>query len=141
MTTSDNVLISQLSDINTYRLATNYPRSNIKRQVVNTIIRFKPQIHQYDRKLYNSFLSEPDHSRVPQFYGIPKIHKKFTKVPPVRPVVSQCNSILTPTAKFIDHVLQPLAQSYPDHLHNSSLVIAFAKLLGTRCHSRHNGRR
>ena len=37
--------ISQLSDINTYRLATNYPRSDIKKQVMNTIIRFKPQIH------------------------------------------------------------------------------------------------
>ena len=68
--------ISQLSDTNTYRIATNYPRSDIKRQVVNTIIRFKPQIHQYDWKLYNFLLSEPDHSRIPQFYGIPKIYKK-----------------------------------------------------------------
>ena len=114
--------ISQLSDTNTYRLATNYPRSDIKKQVVNTIIRFKPQIHRYDWKLYNFLLSEPKHSRVPQFYGIPKIHKKFAKVPPVRPIVSQCNSILTPTAKFIDHVLQPLAQSYPDYLHNSTVL-------------------
>ena len=65
-------------------------------------------------------LSEPDHSRIPQFYGIPKIHKKFTRVPPVRPIVSQCNSPLYPTARFIDHVLQPIAQSYPDYLHNST---------------------
>ena len=53
-------------------------------------------------------------------YGIPKIHKKFTRVPPVRPIVSQCSSVLCPTAQFIDHVLQPLAQSYSDYLHNST---------------------
>ena len=40
---------------------------------------------------------------------------------------SQANSIpvqlsITPTAKFIDHVLQPLAQSYPDYLHNSIVL-------------------
>ena len=121
--------ISHLSDTNTYRLATNYPRSDIKKQVMNTVIRFKPQIHQYNWKLYNFLLSEPDHSRIPQFYGIPKIHKKFTRIPPVRPIVSQCNSVLTPTAKFIDHVLQPLAQSYPDYLHNSSLISTTANPL------------
>ena len=114
--------VSHLSDINTYRLATNYPRNDIKKQIMNTVIRFKPQIHQYDWKLYNFLLSEPDHSRIPQFYGIPKIHKKFIRIPPVRPIVSQCNSVLTPTAKFIDHVLQPLAQSYPDYLHNSTAL-------------------
>jgi hypothetical protein len=31
-------------------------------------------------------------------------------------------SILSPTARFIDHVLQPLAQSYPDYLHNSTTL-------------------
>ena len=96
--------ISHLSDTSTYRL------QPITQGVTSmyTVVRFKPQIHEYDWKLYKFLLSEPDHSRIPQFCGIPKIHKKFTRVAPVRPIVSQCNSVLTPTAKFIDHILQPL---------------------------------
>ena len=69
------------------------------------------------------------HTHIPQFYGIPKIHKKFTRVPPVRPIVSQCNSTLYPTDRFIDHILQPIAQSYPDYLHNyTSLSILLQNL-------------
>lgn len=120
---------SHLGDTTTYRLANQYPRGDIKKHVMNTVIRFKPQISRYNKKLLDFLLSEPDHARIPQFYGIPKIHKKFTRLPPVRPIVSQCSSPLSPTAKFIDHVLQPIAQSYPDYLHNStSLLLLLQKL-------------
>ena len=40
----------------------------------------------------------------------------------MRPIISQTMSILSPTARFIDHVLQPLAQSSPDYLHNSTTL-------------------
>ena len=89
---------------------------------MNTLINFKAQVHGYDYKLYDFLTTEPNNSQVPQFYGIPKIHKKFVNVPPVRPIVTQCNSILKPIAQFIDHILQPLAQSYPDYLHNSTVL-------------------
>ena len=36
----------------------------------------------------------------------------------MRPIVAQSCSLLKPTAQFIDHLLQPLAQSYPDYLQN-----------------------
>ena len=103
---------SHLADITTYRLAEHYPRETIRRHLMNTVTSFKPQLSGYNKRLYEFLLSEPDHSRIPQFYGIPKIHKKFSDLPPVRPIVSQCNSPLTRTAKFVDHSLQPLAQSY-----------------------------
>ena len=41
----------------------------------------------------------------------------------MRPIVSQTMSVLTPSAKLIDHVLQPIAQSYPDYLHNSTSLV------------------
>lgn len=120
---------NHLRDVTTYRLANHHPRQDIKKQLMNTAISFKPQLSKYNKKLFEFLLSEPDHSRIPQFYGIPKLHKKFTKLPPVQPIVSQCNSLLTPTTKFIDHVLQPIAQSYQDYLHNStSLVILLQNL-------------
>ena len=62
-------------------------------------------------------------TNTPKFYGIPKVHKKFTNIPPVRPIIAQTTSPLTPSARLIDHVLQPLAQSYSDYLHNSTVLI------------------
>ena len=112
--------VNLLSDSNTYKPASNYPKKEIKKLINNTVISFKSQLSQFSKRLYQFLLSEPDHCRIPQFYGIPKIHKEFSNIPPVRPIISQCSSLLNPTARFIDHVLQPLAQSYPDYLHNST---------------------
>ena len=112
--------VNLLSDSNTYRPASSYPKNEIKRLINNTIISFKPQLFQFSKRLYQFLTSEPDHCRTPQFYGIPKVHKEFTTIPPVRPIISQCSSILNPTARFIDHVLQPLAQAYPDYIQNST---------------------
>ena len=78
------------------------------------------QLESYNKQLYTLLREGPRHPRIPQFYGIPKIHKKFTKLSPMRPIVSQSSSILSPTAQFIDHVLQPLAHSYPDYVDNST---------------------
>lgn len=113
---------AHLSDTNTYKLTDYYPKDEITRQLTNIAANFKSQLHGYNKNLYTFLASAPDHSQIPQFYGIPKIHKKFVKVPPIRPIVSQCNSPLLPTAKFIDHVLQPLAQSYSDYLHNTTAL-------------------
>ena len=62
-------------------------------------------------------------SQTPKLYVLPKIHKNFTRLPLLRPIVTQSGAVLTPTAKFIDHVLQPLAQSYNNCLQNSTSLI------------------
>ena len=51
------------------------------------------------------------------------MHKDFERIPPLRPIVAQSSSMLNATAKFIDHALQPLAQSYEDHIQNSTCLI------------------
>ena len=109
-----------LTDTNTYRLATHYPTDQIRTTLMNTLITFKTQIESYNKALYK-YLSDYSHKfRIPCFYGLPKIHKRYTHLPPLHPIVSQTASILSPTAAFIDHVLQLLARSYPDYLHNST---------------------
>ena len=67
--------MSHLADTTTYRPAEHHPREDIRRHLVNTIVSFKAQLSGYDRRLYEFLVSEPDHPRIPQFYGIPKIHK------------------------------------------------------------------
>ena len=58
-------------------------------------------------------------------YGLPKIHKPLNSegIPPIRPIVSHSNSLLSYTAHLIDHALQPLAQSYEDFLNNSTQLV------------------
>ena len=107
-----------LTDSTTYRLATHYPAEQIRTQLqlLNCLIDYKAQLESYNKTKHNL----PSDYRVPRFYGILKIHKKYTGLPPLRPIVSQTASILSPTAAFIDRVLQPIACSYPDYLHNST---------------------
>ena len=66
--------MQHLSGTNTYISVTHFPREEIKRKLLNTIINFKAQVHGYDSKLYDFLTKEPDNSQIPQFYGIPKIH-------------------------------------------------------------------
>ena len=70
------------------------------------------------------YLQPPKYNKeTPKFYGLPKILKDCTKIPPMRPIISQSCSPLMPSARFIDHVLQPSAQSYTDYLNNSTALI------------------
>ena len=115
--------MAHLTDSNTYREATNYPREQIQRQLSHVLMTFKPQLDSYDKRLYKFLCEPPRHPRIPQFYGLPKVHKQFTHLPPLRPIISQSGSLLSPTAQFIDHVLQPLARSYTDYCHNSTALL------------------
>ena len=113
-----------LIDKKSYRLAERYPHDEIKHRIMNIIIAFKKTVQNIDRKLYN-FLqtSLKNTSHTPKLYGLPKMHKEFKRIPPLRPIVAQSGSILNATAKFIDHALQPLAQSYEDYIQNSTSLI------------------
>ena len=73
---------------------------------------------------YTIFSKHVDNAHsTPKLYGLPKIHKDYDEIPPLRPIVAQSGSMLNATAKFIDHVLQPLAQSYEDYIQNSTSLI------------------
>ena len=77
-------------------------------------------------KLYNFLQTSTSVNNVhhmPKLYGIPKMHKDFERIPPLRPIVAQSSSMLNATAKFIDHALQPLARSYEDYIQNSTSLI------------------
>lgn len=109
----------------TYTIVSNYPQ-NLKTVLENTLLRFKPELT-YDiikgKSLFNHLSPSNKQYRTPRFYGLPKIHKPFKNVPPIRPIVSQTESLFSTSAKFLDYTLQPLAQSYPDYLHNSTHLI------------------
>ena len=119
--------MKHLQDTSTYRLVDHFPVEEIKTKLTETAISFKSQLQGYNKRLYELLLPDTSHSQIPQFYGIPKVHKDFEKIPPVRPIVSQCNSLVKPAAQLIDHLLQPLAQSYPDYIQNSTSLLQILK--------------
>ena len=102
-----------------YRLAVEYQKNSISKQISNTLIAFKSQLSNYNKKLYSYLQPQPIHTQIAKFYGIPKIHKTYDTLPPMRPIANN-SSLLTPTARFLDHILQPVARVYPDYLHNSA---------------------
>lgn len=117
-----------------YQMVSHFP-TTLHSLLQNTIINFKSDL------TYNIFNSKSLHHdplpksqvsyRNPQFYGLPKIHKKFTRVPLLRSIVSHSNSMLEITAKYLDFNLQPIARSYPDFIQNSTSLISRLKNMST----------
>ncbi len=76
----------------------------------------------YINEKQRSYLSPPDTPRPRRFYMLPKIHKdpkKWTvpnKIPPGRPIVSDCSSESYSISEYIDYHLRPLATSHPSYL-------------------------
>ena len=125
----DQCLVHLTSD--SYIRIESFPDRNIRINIQNTLISFKNQLTPH-YCLYTCRYLQPDQNHpTPKFYGLPKIHKTpdSNGIPPVRPIVAHTNSLLSKTAKFIDHILQPLAQVYDDYLKNSSQLILLLETL------------
>ena len=123
--------LSHLSS-NTYVRVTDFPANSIKKNIENVLIKFKDQLSHH-RCLYQ-YLQPTQEHMTPEFYGLPKIHKPPNEdgIPPIRPIISHTDSLLSRTARFIDHVLQPLAQSYSDYTKNSTQLISTLENLTIR---------
>ena len=124
MDTEDYITQCQkhLADNSTYQ-PTQYSADRIQEQLRHVLSNFKTQLTAHSKRLFQYLYNPPPKPRIPHFYGIPKIHKTFVRLPPLRPIISQSESLLSPVGKFIDHILQPIASSYPDYLRNSTALI------------------
>lgn len=69
------------------------------------------------------------------FYMLPKIHKDSKKwsrphkIPPGRPIVSDCSSETYFTAEYLDHYLNPLSTGHPSYLKDTYDFISKIKSL------------
>ena len=105
--------------------------ADIKRSVELICAKFKAHLKSIHKDLEESLIPSHRHC-VPMFYGIPKVHRNFKKVPPMRPIITQTAAPLSLSAKFIDHVLQPLAKSYPHYIPNSTSLIKLLQITFVR---------
>jgi len=91
----------------------------------NTILE---QIHQdsYLSENQLEYLQVPDNPRERRFYMLPKIHKDHStwsgdpKVPPGRPIVSDCESDTYRISEYVDHFLYPLATKHDSYVRDTS---------------------
>ena len=87
----------------------------------------KPRQHQ--------FLQPPWELRPRRFYMLPKIHKDPSKwpvpnrIPPGRPIVSDCSSEGYPLSELLDHFLQMVATTHPSYLKDTWDFIQFLNQL------------
>ena len=76
-----------------------------------------------------AYLKPPNEPRPRRFYLLPKIHKsqdKWTvpdKIPPGRPIVSNCNSESEKVAEFVDKFLKLKSSQHPAYLKNTQEFI------------------
>jgi hypothetical protein len=78
--------------------------AGIHDRVTETLKKWKSYITSRD---YNTLIKSKDTYMIPEFYGIPKIHKNPIKL---RPIVSSIDWATTDLAKWLDGQLQPLVR-------------------------------
>ena len=110
----------QLQDTTYYRPLTQ-PMYLETQMMVRSLIDQMKQKHLITAK-QATYLYGPDLPRARLFYLLPKIHKApedWTvpfRVPPGRPIVSDCGSESYRLAEFIDHYINPLSHTHPSYI-------------------------
>jgi hypothetical protein len=74
-------------------------------------------ISKKERKFLLDDLKKP---RTPVFYGLPKIHKVFKNLPPMRPIVSGYNSITVKMSEYVDSFLKKRAQKCNSYIKDTN---------------------
>lgn len=108
-----------LSDSNTYKKLSKDPLPNFKIEA-EKLITTACQHRIIDPK-EASFLKR-DYYKTPYFYHLPKIHKDPSH-PPGRPIVASMDSVTSGFSQYVDVFLQPLAQSLPSYIRDSTHLL------------------
>ena len=95
-----------------------YPHTALK---ITEILKTLLHLGHISQKQFK-FLSPPEEPRPRYFYMLPKIHKPRDswiipdKMPPGRPIVSDCNSVSKNVAGYVDSHLKRYAVSHPSYI-------------------------
>lgn len=118
----------QLSDLTYYKpIPTPLLKHNVHKIL---LILNKLYTEKYINKKELDFLKPGDKCVGRHFYILPKIHKPITswtipdRLPPGRPIVSDCSTESSNICKFIDNFLTPLANKHPSYLKDTNDFIS-----------------
>ena len=65
-------------------------------------------------------LSDNSNVSTPIFYGLPKIHKTFVKLPPLRPIVAGYQSATVKLSEYVDSFLKPAARKCSSYVRDTT---------------------
>ncbi|UYV78915.1 hypothetical protein LAZ67_17000248 [Cordylochernes scorpioides] len=121
-TTEYNSKIEQLlQDKEIYEQLSKDPLPNITKEFnkkLNKIIR----THKLNKKSFENLKAEE--KTLPNFYGLPKIHKPNI---PLRPIVSYAGSPLYPLTKFLSSIISPFQKQLPHTVPNPIVAVEAIK--------------
>eukprot|EP00111_Clytia_hemisphaerica_P014752 TCONS_00043472-protein len=86
----------------------------IRKEIDN--LKSKSKITDKEHIVLTEHLSNP---RTPVFYGLPKLHKNFSKFPPLRPIVSGFSSCSNRLSEFLDGFLKYQAQKTNSYIRDT----------------------
>lgn len=110
----------QLSNTLHYKKLSQPVFPKITNRVNEILLNLKKKKHLNKKQV--EYLSVPNNPRNRQLYLTPKIHKDLTKwpvpnkMPPGRPIVSDCGSDTYRVTEYIDHHLKELSTKHPSYL-------------------------
>ena len=114
----------QLSNQKHYKSIADPVHPSVREDILKVLDNLKQQ-KQISNKQYQ-YLAPPSNPRERRFYLLPKIHKHKNvwtnnqKMPPGRPIVSDCSSDTYKVSEYIDHFLAPLAKKHPSYIKDTS---------------------
>ena len=106
-----------LADTNTYKILKSDPTNKYKETLIKKLDDLRARNLISDRLYYQL---KPTSENPPRFYTTPKIHKPVLAM---RPIVSNCGTILYQLAKYLTGILKPLVGKSPYHLKNSQQLV------------------
>ena len=110
----------QLSNPKHYKKLETPIYQNTAKSINTTLSKLVDSGHITDKEF--EYLKSPDNPRPRRLYLTPKIHKKVEKwtvpfkIPPGRPIVSDCDSDSYYVSEYLDSFLFPLATKHPSYI-------------------------
>ena len=127
------VLKEHLHDTTTYTNLTeeiaHHQLNDMRKKTLKLFVKHAPYLSDFELKYFRTFLLKlPTNIRIPQFYGMPKVHK--LKVPtPLRPVIAQCGSFTAYISTWLDTQLQKLTPFLPSYIKDSNELLSTIDIL------------
>ena len=87
----------------------------------------KQYLSQKESEHLSESLQKP---KMSYFYGLPKIHKTFSRFPPLRPIVSQVQSVTYSISKYVDCFLKFQAQKCKSYIRDTKDFLNKLKTIG-----------
>ena len=106
-------------DLNDTRYYTKLEHDNIQ-DIISEKDKLVEDMKDYLDSTEYETLSDNGNVSTPIFYGLPKIHKTFVKLPPLRPIVAGYQSATVKLSEYVDSFLKPAARKCSSYVRDTT---------------------